>query len=141
MNSTDMDTLSFAGNLLFVLIAFTIAAAWVTARTARSKGYKFWLFFVLSVLSWFITAVVTIFIKQKGVANSKVRLSSVLMLTAGAFIEFGALSSLPLLDPSMTDEQIIDALLVPSASGSLVVALAGALLVVAAVANDKRANS
>lgn len=137
----DMDTLSFAFNMLLVLITFTIAAAWVTARTARSKGYKFWLFFVLSVLSWFITAVVTIFIKQKGVANSKVRLSSVLMLTAGAFIEFGALSSLPLLDPSMTDEQIIDALLVPSATGSLVVALAGALLVVAAVANDKRANS
>jgi hypothetical protein len=136
-----MDALTFAGNTLLILVAFTIAAAWVTARTARSKGYKFWLFFVLSVLSWFITAVVTIFIKQKGVANSKVRLSSVLMLTAGAFIEFGALSSLPLLDPSMTDEQIIDALLVPSASGSLVVALAGALLVVAAVANDKRANS
>lgn len=136
-----MDALTFAGNTLIILVAFTIAAAWVTARTARSKGYKFWLFFVLSVLSWFITAVVTIFIKQKGVANSKVRLSSVLMLTAGAFIEFGALSSLPLLDPSMTDEQIIDALLVPSASGSLVVALAGALLVVAAVANDKRANS
>ena len=136
-----MDALTFAFNTLLILVAFTIAAAWVTARTARSKGYKFWLFFVLSVLSWFITAVVTIFIKQKGVANSKVRLSSVLMLTAGAFIEFGALSSLPLLDPSMTDEQIIDALLVPSATGSLVVALAGALLVVAAVANDKRANS
>jgi hypothetical protein len=63
------------------------------------------------------------------------------MLTAGAFIEFGALSSLPPLDPAMTDEQIIDALMAPSASGSLVVALAGALLIVAAVANDKRANS
>lgn len=136
-----MDALTFAGNTLLILIAFTIAAAWVTARTARSKGYKFWLFFVLSVLSWFITAVVTIFIKPKGAAKSKARLSSVLMLTAGAFIEFGALSSLPLLDPAMTDEQIIDALMAPSASGSLVVALAGALLIVAAVANDKRANS
>jgi cytochrome bd-type quinol oxidase subunit 2 len=136
-----MDALTFAGNTLLILIAFTIAAAWVTARTARSKGYKFWLFFVLSVLSWFITAVVTIFIKPKGAAKSKARLSSVLMLTAGAFIEFGALSSLPPLDPAMTDEQIIDALMAPSASGSLVVALAGALLIVAAVANDKRANS
>jgi cytochrome bd-type quinol oxidase subunit 2 len=136
-----MDALTFAGNTLLILIAFTIAAAWVTARTARSKGYKFWLFFVLSVLSWFITAVVTIFIKPKGAAKSKARLSSVLMLTAGAFIEFGALSSLPLLDPAMTDEQIIDSLMAPSASGSLVVALAGALLIVAAVANDKRANS
>ncbi len=136
-----MDALTFAGNTLLTLIAFTIAAAWVTARTARSKGYKFWLFFVLSVLSWFITAVVTIFIKPKGAAKSKARLSSVLMLTAGAFIEFGALSSLPLLDPAMTDEQIIDSLMAPSASGSLVVALAGALLIVAAVANDKRANS
>jgi cytochrome bd-type quinol oxidase subunit 2 len=136
-----MDALTFAGNTLLILIAFTIAAAWVTARTARSKGYKFWLFFVLSVLSWFITAVVTIFLKPKGAAKSKARLSSVLMLTAGAFIEFGALSSLPLLDPAMTDEQIIDSLMAPSASGSLVVALAGALLIVAAVANDKRANS
>ena len=136
-----MDALTFAGNTLLILIAFTIAAAWVTARTARSKGYKFWLFFVLSVLSWFITAVVTIFLKPKGAVKSKARLSSVLMLTAGAFIEFGALSSLPLLDPAMTDEQIIDALMAPSASGSLVVALAGALLIVAAVANDKRANS
>ena len=136
-----MDALTFAGNTLLILIAFTIAAAWVTARTARSKGYKFWLFFVLSVLSWFITAVVTIFLKPKGAAKSKARLSSVLMLTAGAFIEFGALSSLPPLDPAMTDEQIIDALMAPSASGSLVVALAGALLIVAAVANDKRANS
>jgi cytochrome bd-type quinol oxidase subunit 2 len=136
-----MDALTFAGNTLLILIAFTIAAAWVTARTARSKGYKFWLFFVLSVLSWFITAVVTIFIKPKGAAKSKARLSSVLMLTAGAFIEFGALSSLPPLDPAMTDEQIIDSLMAPSASGSLVVALAGALLIVAAVANDKRANS
>jgi hypothetical protein len=135
------DALSFAGNTLLILIAFSIAAAWVTARTARSKGYKFWLFFVLSLLSWFITAVVAIFIKPKGVANSKVRLSSVLMLSAGAFIEFAALSTLPLLDPAMTDEQIIEALLVPSASGSLIVALAGALLIVAAVANDKRANS
>lgn len=135
------DALSFAGNTLLILIAFSIAAAWVTARTARSKGYKFWMFFVLSLLSWFITAVVAIFIKPKGVANSKVRLSSVLMLTAGAFIEFAALSTLPLLDPAMTDEQIIEALLVPSASGSLIVALAGALLIVAAVANDKRANS
>ncbi len=135
-----MDSLTFAGNTLIILVAFTIAAAWVTARTARSKGYKFWLFFVLSVLSWFITAVVTVFIKPKGAAKSKVRLSSVLMLTAGAFIEFGALSSLPALEPSMTDEQIIQALLDPSASGSLLVALAGALLVVAAVANDKRSN-
>lgn len=133
-----MDSLTFAGNTLIILVAFTISAAWVTARTARSKGYKFWLFFVLSVLSWFITAVVTVFIKPKGVAKSKVRLSSVLMLTAGAFIEFGALSSLPLLEPSMTDEQIIQALIAPSASGSLLVALAGALLVVAGVANDKR---
>jgi hypothetical protein len=88
-----------------------------------------------------MTAVVTIFIKPKGAVKSKARLSSVLMLTAGAFIEFGALSSLPLLDPAMTDEQIIDSLMAPSASGSLVVALAGALLIVAAVANDKRANS
>ena len=138
MNSTDMDTLSFAFNLLFVLIAFTIAAAWVTARTARSKGYKFWLFFVLSVLSWFITAVVTVFLKEKGAANSKVRLNSVIMMAVGAMIEFGALSTLPAIDPMLTDEQIMLAFMDSSATGTLVVALAGALLIVAGVANDKR---
>jgi hypothetical protein len=138
MNSTDMDTLSFAGNLLFVLIAFTIAAAWVTARTARSKGYKFWLFFVLSVLSWFITAVVPVLLKDKGAANSKVRLNSVIMMAVGAMIEFGALSTLPAIDPTLTDEQIMLAFMDSSATGTLVVALAGALLIVAGVANDKR---
>lgn len=138
MDTFDMETLSFAGNLLLVLIAFTIAAAWVTARTARSKGYKFWLFFVLSVLSWFITAIVTVFLKPKGAANTKVRLSSLLMVTAGTFIEFGALSTLPEIDPSLTDEQIMLTFMDSSATGTLVVALAGALLIVAGVANDKR---
>jgi hypothetical protein len=41
----------------------------------------------------------------------------------------------------MTDEQIIQALSAPESSGSLLVALAGALLVVAGVANDKRASN
>ena len=133
-----MDTYTFAGNALLVLIAFSVAAAWVTARTARSKGYKFWLFFVLSLISWFITAVVTVFLKPKGASNSRVRLSSVIMLALGSLIEFGALSSLPIGDPSMTDEQILELFMTQQAIGTIAVAIAGALVVVAGVANDRR---
>ena len=133
-----MDTYTFAGNALLVLIAFSVAAAWVTARTARSKGYKFWLFFVLSLISWFITAVVTVFLKPKGASNSRVRLSSVIMLALGSLIEFGALSSLPIGAPSMTDEQILELFMTQQAIGTIAVAIAGALVVVAGVANDKR---
>jgi hypothetical protein len=133
-----MDTYTFAGNAVLVLVAFSVAAAWVTARTARSKGYKFWLFFVLSLVSWFITAVVTVFIKPKGSTKSKVRLSSVIMLAVGAMIEFGALSSLPVGDPGMTDEQILELFMSQQAMGTIAVAIAGALLVVAGVANDRR---
>ena len=133
-----MDTYTFAGNALLVLIAFSVAAAWVTARTARSQGYKFWLFFVLSLISWFITAVVTVFLKPKGASNSRVRLSSVIMLALGSLIEFGALSSLPIGDPSMTDEQILELFMTQQAIGTIAVAIAGALVVVAGVANDRR---
>ena len=133
-----MDTYTFAGNALLVLLAFSVAAAWVTARTARSKGYKFWLFFVLSLISWFITAVVTVFLKPKGASNSRVRLSSVIMLALGSLIEFGALSSLPIGAPSMTDEQILELFMTQQAIGTIAVAIAGALVVVAGVANDRR---
>ena len=133
-----MDTYTFAGNALLVLLAFSVAAAWVTARTARSKGYKFWLFFVLSLISWFITAVVTVFLKPKGASNSRVRLSSVIMLALGSLIEFGALSSLPIGDPSMTDEQILELFMTQQSMGTIAVAIAGALVVVAGVANDRR---
>lgn len=133
-----MDAYTFAGNALLVLLAFSVAAAWVTARTARSKGYKFWLFFVLSLISWFITAVVTVFLKPKGASNSRVRLSSVIMLALGSLIEFGALSSLPIGDPGMTDEQILELFMTQQSMGTIAVAIAGALVVVAGVANDKR---
>ena len=133
-----MDSYTFAGNALLVLVAFSVAAAWVTARTARSKGYKFWLFFVLSLVSWFITAVVTVFLKPKGANNSKARLSSVIMLALGALIEFGALSSLPVGDPGMTDEQILELFMTQQVLGTIAVAIAGALVVVAGVANDRR---
>jgi hypothetical protein len=82
--------------------------------------------------------VVTVFLKDKGVANSKVRLNSVIMMAVGAMIEFGALSTLPAIDPLLTDEQIMLAFMDSSATGTLVVALAGALLIVAGVANDRR---
>ncbi len=133
-----MDVYTFAGNAALVLLAFSIAAAWVTARTAKSKGYKFWLFFVLSLVSWFITAVVTVFLKPKGSSASKVRLSSVILLAVGALVEFGALSSLPMGDASMTDEQILELFMTQQSLGTLAVALAGALVIVAGVANDRR---
>lgn len=133
-----MDVYTFAGNAALVLLAFSIAAAWVTARTAKSKGYKFWLFFVLSLVSWFITAVVTVFLKPKGSPTSKVRLSSVILLAVGALVEFGALSSLSMGDASMTDEQILELFMTQQSLGTLAVALAGALVIVAGVANDRR---
>jgi hypothetical protein len=67
-----------------------------------------------------------------------VRLNSVILLAVGAIIEIAALGSLPLIDPTMSDEEILQAFMAPGVSGALVVALAGALVIVAGVANDRR---
>lgn len=133
-----MDTLSFALLAIVGLVIFSISAAWVSARTARSKGYRFAWFFVFSLVSWFITAVVTVFIKPKGDKNAKVRMSSVLMLTFGAIVEFVGLSMLPEAPAGISDEALLELFASQGSMGAIAVALAGALVVVGGVANDFR---
>jgi cytochrome bd-type quinol oxidase subunit 2 len=133
-----MDVYSFALTALVGLIAFSLAAAWVSARTARSKGYKFGWFFVFSLVSWFITAVVVVLIKPKTDKTAKAKLSSVLMVTAGAIVEFIGLSMLPTPSATMTDTEVLELFASGSGIGAIAIALAGALVVVGGVANDKR---
>lgn len=133
-----MDTLSFALLAIVGLVIFSISAAWVSARTARSKGYRFAWFFVFSLVSWFITAVVTVFIKPKGDNNAKVRMSSVLMLTFGAIIEFVGLGMLPQASASLSDQEVLELFATQSSIGAIAVAAAGALVIVGGVANDFR---
>ena len=136
-----MDPLTFATVGLFGLIGFNIAAAWVTGRTARSKGYKFAAFFVFSLVSWFITAVVAVFIKPKGDKSAKTRLNSVVMLAIGTVIEFTGLGMLPEVSENLTDEQLLEIFASQSSVGAISVALAGALIVVGGVANDYRSTN
>jgi cytochrome bd-type quinol oxidase subunit 2 len=136
-----MDVYSFALTALFGLIGFSIAAAWVSARTARSKGYKFGWFFVFSLVSWFITAVVVVFIKPKNDKPAKAKLSTVLMLTLGAIIEFVGLSMLPQASATLSDAEVLELFASQQSIGAIAVALAGALIVVGGVANDHRQES
>ena len=133
-----MDPLTFATVGLFGLIGFNIAAAWVTGRTARSKGYKFAAFFVLSLVSWFITAVVAVFIKPKGNKMAKTRLNSVVMLAIGTVVEFTGLGMLPEVSEKLSDEQLLAVFASQESMGAIAIALAGALIVVGGVANDYR---
>ena len=136
-----MDPLAFATTGLFGLIAFSIAAAWVTARTAKSKGYRFGWFYVFSLVSWYITAIVVVFIRPKGDKTAKAKLSSVVLLTIGTIVEFTGLSMLPDAAPTLTDQQLLELFASKSSIGAIAVALAGALIAVAGVANDRRASA
>ena len=133
-----MDVYSFALTALVGLVTFSLAAAWVSARTARSKGYKFGWFFVFSLVSWFITAVVVVFIKPKTDKTAKAKLSSVLMLTLGAIVEFVGLGMLPQPSDTLSDAEVLKLFASQQSIGAIAVALAGALIVVAGVANDNR---
>lgn len=132
-----MDALTFAADALIVLILFSLAAAWVSARTARSKGYKFGWFFVFSLVSWFITAVVVVFLKPKSDKSAKAKLSSVLLVTAGAIVEFIGISRLPDAPATLTDTELLELFATQQSIGAIAIALAGALIVVAGVANDR----
>lgn len=136
-----MDVYSFALTALVGLVAFSIAAAWVSARTARSKGYKFGWFFVFSLVSWFITAVVVVFIKPKANKTAKAKLSSVLLITLGAIVEFVGLSMLPEASATLSDQELLELFASQQSMGAIAVALAGALIVVGGVANDHRQES
>ena len=133
-----MDTLSFALFAIVGLVIFSSSAAWVSARTARSKGYSFAWFFVFSLVSWFITALVVVFIKPKGDKTAKAKMPSVLMLTLGAIVEFVGLSMLPEAPAGVSDQALLEIFATQNSMGAIAVALAGALIVVAGVANDYR---
>ena len=132
-----MDALSFAAFGLIGLVLFSVCAAWVSARTARSKGYKFGWFFVFSLVSWFITAVVVIFLKPKSNKLAKAKLSSVLLVTTGAIVEFIGLSRLPDAPATLTDRELLELFATQQSIGAIAIALAGALVVIAGVANDR----
>jgi cytochrome bd-type quinol oxidase subunit 2 len=136
-----MDAYSLASTLLVAVVIFSIAAAWVTGRTAKSKGYSFGWFFVFSLLSWYITAVVTVFLKPKYDKSAKPKISSAIYLIVGTLVEFTGLAMLPNVDNNASPEAQLAAFASRSALGAIAVAIAGALIVVAGVANDRRASA
>jgi cytochrome bd-type quinol oxidase subunit 2 len=127
--------------LLIIGIALAISAgfAFVIARTAKSKGYSFGWFFFFGFVSYLLASVVTVFLKPKGEQQAKPKLSSLLLLVTGIIVEFGGLSLLPNLDPSLSNEQAVHEFSSSSqVMGGLFVAIAGILIIMGSVANDYR---
>lgn len=118
------------------LLLTNILAAFVTAATARSKGRSYGLFFVLSIISWLIIAAVVIFISPKTGEKTRPKLSSLALLVIGFVIEAWGIGQLKL-DPNMTDTQLANVLSSPNAVGAIVVATAGVLLVIGAIASER----
>jgi cytochrome bd-type quinol oxidase subunit 2 len=134
-----MDSLSIASALLVAVVLFSIAAAWVTGRTAKSKGYSYGWFFTFSLLSWYITAVITVFLKPRFDKSAKPKISSAIYVIAGTLVEFTGLGMLPNVDPNASPEVQLAEFTSQSALGAIAVAVAGALIVLAGVSNDRRA--
>lgn len=126
--------------VLTALLFLTVASAFVIARTAKSKGYSFGLFFFLGIMSYLITAVITVFIRPKGETQAKPRISSVGLLALGVLVEFIGIGYIP--DAQLTaasDSAAIQALIADSQFvGGVAIALAGLLVIIGAVANDYR---
>lgn len=122
------------------LLILTVSSAFVIARTAKSKGYSFGLFFFFAIVSYLITAVVAVFMRPKGSANAKPRISSLSLLALGVLVEFIGIGYIP--DSQLTaasDAAALTAMLSDSQFiGGAAIALAGILIVVGAVANDYR---
>lgn len=122
------------------LLVLTISSAAVIARTAKSKGYSYGLFFFFAVVSYLITAVVTVFLRPKGQANTRPRISSLGLLVLGVLVEFIGLGYIPESKiPAGSDDAALIALFSDSQFlGGVTIAFAGILIVVGAVANDYR---
>lgn len=122
------------------LLVLTISSAAVIARTAKSKGYSYGLFFFFAVVSYLITAVVTVFMRPKGQANARPRISSLGLLVLGVLVEFIGLGYIPESKiPAGSDDAALIALFSDSQFlGGVTIAFAGILIVVGAVANDYR---
>jgi cytochrome bd-type quinol oxidase subunit 2 len=124
-----------------VAVALLVSAgfAFVIGRTAKSKGYRFGWFFVFGFVSYLLASVVTVFLKPKGQPEAKPKLTSVLLLIVGIVIEFTGLSLLPNLDPSISNEEAVQAFSSSTqVMGGLFVAIAGVLVIIGSVANDYR---
>lgn len=81
--------------VLIGLLVLTISSAFVIARTAKSKGYSFGLFFFFGIISYLLAAVVTVFLRPKGQTTAKPRITSVSLLALGVLIEFVGLGYIP----------------------------------------------
>jgi hypothetical protein len=122
------------------LLVLGVSSALVIARTAKSKGYSYGLFFFFAIISYLITAVVTVFIRPKGEANARPKVSSLALLILGVLVEFTGLGYIPDSKvPANGDEAALIAILSDSQFiGGAAIAMAGLLIVVGAVANDYR---
>lgn len=122
------------------LLVLTVSSAFVIARTAKSKGYSFGLFFFFAIVSYLITAVVTVFIRPKGDTTAKPRISSLALLILGVVVEFIGIGYIP--ESQLTessDAAALTAMLSDSQFiGGVAIALAGLLIVIGSVANDFR---
>ncbi len=127
--------------VLAILLGITVSSALVIARTAKSKGYSFGLFFFFAIVSYLITAVVTVLLRPKGQANARPRISSLALLILGIVVEFVGLGYIP--ESQLTaesDAAAIAAMLQDSQFiGGVAIAFAGLLIVIGSVANDYRA--
>lgn len=134
-----MDSLLIALGFLLLL---TVSSAFVIGRTAKSKGYSFGLFFLFGILSYLITAVVTVFLRPKGDSKAKPKISSVALLALGVVVEFTGLNYIPQTGINgESDAEAVAALIAdPQFTGGVAIALAGILIVVGAVANDYRGS-
>lgn len=122
------------------LLVLTVSSAFVIARTAKSKGYSFGLFFFFAIVSYLITAVVTVFMRPKGDTTAKPRISSLALLILGVVVEFIGIGYIP--ESQLTessDAAALTAMLSDSQFiGGVAIALAGLLIVIGSVANDFR---
>jgi amino acid transporter len=126
--------------ILAGLLVLTISSSLVIARTAKSKGYSFGLFFFFAIISYLITAVVTVFVRPKGDTKARPKISSVALLMLGVVVEFIGIGYVP--DSKLASESDSEALLAmlndPQVIGGATIAFAGVLIVIGAVANDYR---
>ncbi|MFM2321194.1 MAG: hypothetical protein RL612_341 [Actinomycetota bacterium] len=127
--------------VLAILLGITVSSALVIARTAKSKGYSFGLFFFFAIVSYLISAVVTVLLRPKGQTNARPRISSLALLILGIIVEFVGLGYIP--ESQLTaesDAAAIAAMLQDSQFiGGVAIAFAGLLIVIGSVANDYRA--
>ena len=122
------------------LLVLTVSSALVIARTAKSKGYSFGLFFFFAIVSYLITAVVTVFMRPKGDTTAKPRISSLALLILGVVVEFIGIGYIPESEiTASSDASAVSALIGDSQFlGGVSIALAGLLIIIGAVANDYR---